>query len=144
MSISSGACRKDHPLRAIRTIDDVALSALSGAFAAMYAPLGRYRSRRKSCCRALLLQAFYTVRSERQLMERPEFDLLFRWFVGLSIDDQVWDHSCVLRRTGSGFWRRRLLPVPHVHSRSRARSRKLLSDEALLGRWRHWWRPGRA
>ena len=85
--------RKDHPLRAIRTIVDAALSALSGAFAAMYAPLGRPSIAPEKLLRALLLQAFYTVRSERQLMERLEFDLLFRWFVGLGIDDRVWDHS---------------------------------------------------
>jgi len=82
-----------HPLRAIRSIVDAALSELSGAFAAMYAPLGRPSIAPEKLLRALLLQAFYTVRSERQLMERLEFDLLFRWFVGLGIDDRVWDHS---------------------------------------------------
>jgi transposase len=51
------------------------------------------RSRREQLLRALLLQAFYSIRSERQLMERLDFDLLFRWFVGLGIDDPVWDHS---------------------------------------------------
>ena len=84
---------QDHPLRAIRTIVDAALSELSGAFTAMYAPLGRPSIAPEKLLRALLLQAFYTVRSERQLMERLEFDLLFRWFVGLGIDDRVWDHS---------------------------------------------------
>jgi len=82
-----------HPLRAIRSIVDAALSELSGAFAAMYAPVGRPSIAPEKLLRALLLQAFDTVRSERQLMERLEFDLLFRWFVGLGIDDRVWDHS---------------------------------------------------
>ena len=59
----------------------------------MYAPLGRPSIAPEKLLRALLLQAFYSIRSERQLMERLEFDLLFRWFVGLGIDDAVWDHS---------------------------------------------------
>ena len=83
----------DHPLRAIREIANAALSELSADFAAMYAPLGRPSIPPEKLLRASLVQAFYTIRSERQLMERLEFDLLFRWFVGLGIDDPVWDHS---------------------------------------------------
>src|SRR5271168_1690190 len=59
----------------------------------MYAPFGRPSIPPEKLLRASLLQAFYSIRSERQLMERLEFDLLFRWFVGLGIDDPVWDHS---------------------------------------------------
>ncbi|MEJ2436296.1 MAG: IS5 family transposase, partial [Pseudolabrys sp.] len=70
-----------------------ALGDLSADFAAMYAPLGRPSIAPEKLLRASLLQAFYSIRSERQLMERLEFDLLFRWFVGLGIDDAVWDHS---------------------------------------------------
>ena len=84
---------KDHPLRPIRAIVNEALSELSGDFAALYAPLGRPSIPPEKLLRALLLQAFYTIRSERQLMERLEFDLLLRWFVGLGIDDPAWDHS---------------------------------------------------
>src|SRR3974390_2285919 len=84
---------KGHLLRAIRTIVNEALSDLDEAFAAMYAPLGRPSIPPEKLLRASLLQAFYTVRSERQLMERLEVDLLFRWFVGLGIDDGAWDHS---------------------------------------------------
>ena len=84
---------KDHPLRAIREIANGALRDLSADFAAMYAPLGRPSVPPEKLLRASLLQAFYTIRSERQLMERLEFDLLYRWFVGLGIDDAVWDHS---------------------------------------------------
>ena len=84
---------KDPPLRAIRDIANDALSELSGDFAALYAPLGRPSIPPEKLLRASLLQAFYSIRSERQLMERLEFDLLFRWFVGLGIDDPVWDHS---------------------------------------------------
>jgi transposase len=85
--------RSDHPLRAIRALTDTALEALSGDFAALYSGLGRPSIAPEMLLRAMLLQAFYSVRSERQLMERLEFDLLFRWFVGLGIDDVVWDHS---------------------------------------------------
>jgi transposase len=83
---------KDHPLRAIRAIANSALSELSSDFAALYAPLGRPSIPPEKLLRASLLQAFYSI-SERQLMERLEFDLLFRWFVGLGIDDPAWDHS---------------------------------------------------
>jgi len=85
--------RPDHPLRAIRVLTDTALEALSGDFAALYSGFGRPSIAPEMLLRAMLLQAFYSVRSERQLMERLEFDLLFRWFVGLGMDDPVWDHS---------------------------------------------------
>ena len=85
--------RRDHPLRAIREIANAALAALSGDFATLYSGLGRPSIAPEKLLRAMLLQAFYSVRSERQLMERIEFDLLFRWFVGIGIDDSVWDHS---------------------------------------------------
>jgi transposase len=85
--------RLDHPLRAIRALTDAALAMLSGDFAALYSGIGRPSIAPEMLLRAMLLQAFYSVRSERQLMERLEFDLLFRWFVGLGIDDAVWDHS---------------------------------------------------
>src|SRR5437773_546225 len=84
---------KGHPLRRIGEIVNAALRDLSADFAAMYAPLGRPSIAPEKLLRASLLQAFYSIRSERQLMERLEFDLLFRWFVGLGIDDPVWDHS---------------------------------------------------
>lgn len=85
--------RGDHPLRAIREIANAALNDLSRAFAALYTGLGRPSIAPEKLLRAMLLQAFYGIRSERQLMERLEFDLLFRWFVGLGVDDPVWDHS---------------------------------------------------
>src|SRR5438477_3035213 len=83
----------DHPLRAIRSLTNAALSELSRDFAGLYSRLGRPSIAPEMLLRAMLLQAFYSVRSERQLMERLEFDLLFRWFVGLGIDDAGWDHS---------------------------------------------------
>jgi transposase len=85
--------RADHPLRVIREIANTALAALSADFAALYSGMGRPSVPPEKLLRAMLRQAFYSVRSERQLMERIEFDLLFRWFVGIGIDDPVWDHS---------------------------------------------------
>ena len=73
---------KDHPLRAIREIVDAALAVLSPEFETLYARLGRPSIAPEKLLRALLLQAFYSVRSERQLMEQLDYNLLFRWFVG--------------------------------------------------------------
>jgi transposase len=80
-----------HPLRAIRALVDVALTELSPTFDQLYAREGRPSIPPERLLRALLLQAFYSVRSERQLMEQLDFNLLFRWFVSLSIDEPVWD-----------------------------------------------------
>jgi transposase len=80
-----------HPLRSILTVADAALAALSGDFQQLYAVNGRPSIPPEKLLRALLLQAFYSVRSERQLMEQLDYNLLFRWFVGLSVDDPVWD-----------------------------------------------------
>jgi len=85
--------RPDHPLRAIRRFADAALGSLTAAFSRLYSGMGRPSIAPEMLLRAMLLQAFYSIRSERQLMERLEFDLLFRWFVGLGIDDPAWDHS---------------------------------------------------
>ncbi len=84
--------RGDHPLRTIREIANAALGALSGEFEAIYAAgVGRPSIPPERLLRALLLQAFYGVRSERQIMERLEYDLLFRWFMGLGVDDPAWN-----------------------------------------------------
>ena len=85
--------RRGHPLRAIRLIVNEALSALEREFAALYSPIGRPSIPPEKLLRAMLLQSFYSIRSERLLMERLEYDLLFRWFVGIGVDDAAWDHS---------------------------------------------------
>jgi transposase len=85
--------RRDHPLRAIRQFADAALEALAPEFSRLYSGVGRPSIPPEMLLRAMLLQAFYSIRSERQLMERLEFDLLFRWFAGLGVDDPAWDHS---------------------------------------------------
>src|SRR5213595_993178 len=81
----------DHPLRPIREMTDEVLRHLSRRFAGMYATTGRPSIAPEKLLRALLLQVLYTVRSERMLMEQLAYNLLFRWFVGLNMDDPVWD-----------------------------------------------------
>lgn len=83
----------DHPLRPIRLMTNEALRAISGEFDAVYSDFGRPSIPPEQLMRALLLQVLYTIRSERMLMEQLQYNLLFRWFVGLAIDDAVWDHS---------------------------------------------------
>src|SRR5271165_2812134 len=83
----------DHPLRLIREISNAALSELTEDFSKLYTNFGLPSISPERLLRAMLLQAFHGIRSERQLMERIEFDLLFRWFVGLGVDDPAWDHS---------------------------------------------------
>jgi len=82
---------KDHPLRQIRTLCDIALKALSREFEEMYSDIGRPSIAPEKLLRALVLQILYTIRSERMLMEQLDYNLLFRWFVGLNMDDVVWD-----------------------------------------------------
>jgi len=83
----------DHPLRVVRMLVNEVLGQLSNRFAELYSHTGRPSIAPEYLLRAMLLQAFFTIRSERQLMEQINYNLLFRWFVGLSIDDPVWDAS---------------------------------------------------
>src|SRR6266852_7635092 len=83
----------DHPLRSIQVLVDGALVRLNGLFNEIYADTGRASIAPEKLVRALLLQVFYSVRSERQLVEQLRYNLLFRWFVGLALDDPIWDHS---------------------------------------------------
>ena len=118
----------DHPLRPIRVIVDDALSALSGEFAALYAHLGRPSIPPERLLRALLLQAFYSVRSERLPIEQLDYNLLFRWFVGLGIDDPVWHPTAFTTnrdRLLEGAVAARFLTAVLDH----ARVRQLLSRE---------------
>src|SRR5262245_804986 len=82
---------KDHPLRAIRSLVDEVLAEMSREFDGLYAVTGRPSIPPERLLRALLLQIFYSIRSERLLMEQLNYNLLFRWFVGLSMDDPIWD-----------------------------------------------------
>lgn len=85
--------RANHPLRTILKVVNAALEGLPADFAELYSHTGRPSIAPETLLRAMLLQAFYSIRSEQQLMERLEFDLLFRWFVGIGINDPAWDHS---------------------------------------------------
>jgi len=118
----------DHPLRSMRALVNAALSDLSADFAALYAATGRPSIAPERLLRALLLQAFYTVRSERLLMEQLDYNLLFRWFVGLEMDDPVWDATVFSKnrdRLLDGDIARRFLAAVL----NRPELRKLLSDE---------------
>ena len=84
---------KQHPIRKVRKMVDNALADMDGAFDEMYSVVGRPSIPPEQLIRALLLQILFTIRSERQLMERLDYDLMFRWFVGLQMDDPVWNHS---------------------------------------------------
>ena len=84
---------EDHPLRAVRLLVNTALTEMNARFNEIYAPSGRDSIPPEKLIRALLLQVFYSIRSERQLCEQLRYNLLFRWFVGLAIDSAVWDHS---------------------------------------------------
>lgn len=117
-----------HPLRSIRAIVDEALEVLSPEFEGLYSKVGRPSIAPEKLLRALLLQAFYSVRSERQLMEQLDYNLLFRWFVGLSMDAAIWDVTVFTKN------RERLL-AGDVATKflsavvSQPRVRVLLSDE---------------
>ena len=84
---------QDHPLRAIRKSVDEVLRAMAKDFEGLYAKTGRPSVPPERLLRAVLLQIFYTVRSERMLMEQMNYNLLFRWFVGLELDEPVWNHA---------------------------------------------------
>jgi transposase len=118
----------DHPLRAMRDLMDAALRELSPRFALMYAKTGRPSIAPEKLLRAQLLQILYTIRSERLLMEQLDYNLLFRWFVGLRMDDVVWDATVFTKnreRLLAGDVARALLEQVVAE----ARARHLLSSE---------------
>jgi len=119
---------QEHPLRGIRKIADEVLTGLSPRFSKMYAELGRPSIPPEQLLRALMLQGLYTIRSERQLMEQLDYNLLYRWFVGLSMDDPVWVPTVFTKN------RDRLLEADIANGffaqvMSIARREKLLSEE---------------
>ena len=118
----------EHPLRTVRTIVDRALAALSPEFDAVYAARGRPSIPPEQLLRALLLQLFYTVRSERLLMEQLDYNLLFRWFVGLNQDEPVWAPS-VFSKNRERFLAGAVVAKFFELVVDDARSRGLLSDE---------------
>jgi transposase len=119
---------EDHPLRAIRTMVDVALRNMGPQFDAMYAQVGRPSIAPEKLLRALLLQVLYTVRSERMLMEQLNYNLLFRWFVGMNIDDPVWDVT-VFTKNRERLMAGGVASTLFAEVLAQARSRALLSSE---------------
>jgi len=120
--------RKDHPLRAVRAMVDEILKQLSRRFDAMYAKVGRPSIPPEQLLRAQLLQMLYSIRSERLLMEEIDYNMLFRWFIGLNLDDEVWDATVFTKN------RDRLLEADVAkeflaHVVEQARTRGLTSDE---------------
>jgi transposase len=120
--------RKDHPLRAIRSMVDEVLAQLSRRFDTMYASVGRPSIPPEKLLRAQLLQMLYSIRSERLLMEEIDYSLLFRWFVGLNLDEEVWDATTFTKN------RDRLLEAEVAKEFlaqvvARARTQGLTSDE---------------
>lgn len=120
--------RKDHPLRSIRAMMDEVLSQLTRRFDRMYASVGRPSIAPEKLLRAQLLQMLYSIRSERLLMEEMDYNLLFRWFVGLNADEEVWDPTTFTKN------RDRLLEAEVAQEFlarvvERARGKGLTSDE---------------
>lgn len=123
-----GRVPQDHPLRAIRKMADEALKGLSGRFDEIYGEEGRKSIAPERLMRALLLQLLYTVRSERLLMEQLEYNLLFRWFVGLSASEAVW-HPTVFSKNRDRLLNGAIAEEFFNQVVSQARQKKLLSDE---------------
>jgi transposase len=119
---------QDHPLRPLRALVDAVLQDLSARFSKLYAKTGRPSVAPERLLRALLLQVLYSIRSERQLMEQLDYNLLYRWFVGLNMDDRIWDVSVFTKN------RQRLLDGEVAEAffdavLAQARERQLLSNE---------------
>lgn len=118
----------DHPIRRVRTLIDTLLESLSPELSAMYAPTGRRSIPPEHLVKATLLMAFYSIRSERQFCERLQYDLLFKWFLGLNITDPAFDHSTFSKN------RQRLLKQEVAQSLlgevvREARQRRLISED---------------
>jgi transposase len=118
----------NHPLRKVREITDQVLKSLSSVFGRIYSRVGRRSIPPEQLCRALLLQVLYTIRSERMLMEQLEYNLLFRWFVGLNLDDPVWDVT-VFTKNRERFLKADIASKFFARVVEQARSLDLMSDE---------------
>jgi len=123
-----------HPIRIIGRIVNEVLADLDAEFAAMYSGIGRPSIAPEKLLRGSLLQIIFSVRSERQLMEQLDYNLMFRWFVGLGIDDHVWDHSVysknrdrLLEADIARKFLKGIIEHPEVAP--------LLSERTLRGRW---------
>src|SRR5262245_19881150 len=142
---------QDHPLRPIRKTVDEILRSMAKEFDGMYAKTGRPSVPPERLLRAVLLQIFYTVRSERMLMEQMKYNLLFRWFVGLEMDEPVWNHAVFSKNrerllnqevAGEFFVRAGLgqaLPIRRTLQRGQHVDRRLGEPEELSEKGRQGW-----
>jgi transposase len=119
---------KNHPLRSLRKLLDAALEELDEHFDAMYSDIGRESVAPERLIRASMLQVLFTIRSERQLVEQIRYNMLYRWFVGLEIDDAVWHHS-TFTKNRERLLEHAVLPELFEAVLRQARKRHLLSDE---------------
>jgi transposase len=119
---------KSHPLRPIRKMVDEALKKMSNKFCELYSYTGRPSIAPEYLLRAALLQIFYSIRSERLLMEQLDYNLLFRWFVGLKMDDPVWNHS-VFSKNRDRLLNTEIAALFFASIRDQAAKKKLISDE---------------
>ncbi len=119
---------EDHPLRAIRELFDVAMKRINGLLDGAYSAYGRESIPPERLLRAQLLQVLYTIRSERQLMEQMNYNLLFRWFTGLTIDDVVWDHS-TFSKNRDRLLEHDIIPALFVEVVELARKKDFLSED---------------
>src|SRR5438046_5894835 len=131
---------QDHPLRSLRAMTDEALQQLQPRFNRLYAKTGRPSIAPEKLLRALLLQALYSVRSERLLMEQLNYNLLFRWFVGLNMDDAIWDVTVFTKnreRLIKGEVAERLLlaVVEQAHARRLLSEEHFTVDGTLIQAW---------
>ncbi len=118
----------DHPLRRVKKLVDEALVGLNDLFNQIYAETGRASIAPEKLLRALLLQVFYSIRSERMLMEQMRYNMLFRWFVGVAIDDPVWDHS-VFSKNRDRLLEHEVIEAFFTQLMKRAEAAGLLSKE---------------
>src|SRR6059036_1375850 len=118
----------DHPLRAMRPLVDAVLRELSPRFAELYSRVGRPSIAPEKLLRALLLQVLYTIRSERQLMEQLDYNLLYRWFVGLNMDDRMWDVT-VFTKNRERLLKGNIAQALFQKVLEQARAQSLLSEE---------------
>ena len=129
---------QDHPLRAVRKLTDTVLRSLSPELDALYADSGRPSIAPEYILRALLLQVFYSVRSERLLVEQIDYNLLFRWFVGLGMDDAVWNHAVFSKnrdRLLTSDVAQQFFAEVNQHAKRYIRDEHLTVDGTLIQAW---------
>ena len=146
--------RPDHPLRAIRQMTDEVFAGLSRRFTKMYSAIGRPSIPPEQLLRALVLQSLYTIRSERLLMEEIDYSVLFRWFVGLGMDDPIWSPTTfsknrdrlletpLVAKLAGTCWRATSLGRSLTLSSPR-RARRACCPTSISPSMGHCWTPGR-